>query len=143
MANAVIAYDAGNTARAQQLLDQLFEHTQSLPAAAVLRSQIAIQDGNLQFAHRLLQQQIRLAPDNGALREAYGAALYLNGDLVTARQELTTAARRGAPRWRIAYHLGLIDEAENDFDSAKQHYREALDGNPDWAPARMRLNALE
>jgi tetratricopeptide (TPR) repeat protein len=143
LANAVLAYDGGNSARAAQLLDQLFERSQSLPAAAVLRSQIAIEDGNLALARRVLLQQTQLAPDHPALHEAFAATLYLGGDLEGARRELEMALRLGAMDWRVAYHLGLIDEAENRLDDARQHYRAALNANPSWQPARSRLRALD
>jgi Tfp pilus assembly protein PilF len=143
LTSALLAYDDGNPARAQQLLDEVLSRPGSYPAAAVLRARIAIDDGNLPFARRFLQQQIRLAPDNGALREAYGAALYLDGALDTAKEELMMAQRLGAPQWRVAYHLGMVAEAENRLDEARQRYREAVEGNPSWAPARARLNALD
>jgi hypothetical protein len=52
------------------------------------------------------------------------------------------AGMLGAPRWRIAYHLGLIEEASGRGDEASRLYAEALQGNPGWAPADSRLKAL-
>jgi len=48
----------------------------------------------------------------------------------------------GAPRWRVAYHLGLIGEAAGALDQAQKLYREAVEKNPGWAPAQQRLNGL-
>jgi predicted Zn-dependent protease len=143
MANAVIAYDEHRAAESQQFLDQILAQGHSYPEAAVLRARIAIEEGNVPFARRLLTQQIKLAPDHAGLHETYGAALYLGGQLLEAIYELTTAGTLGAPRWRIAYHLGLVEEAAGRLDQARKYYTEALEGNPGWAPAQARLTALK
>ncbi len=143
MANAVVAYDDHQPVKAQQLLDQILAQQRTFPDAAALRARIAIEEGNLPYARRLLDQQIKLAPDHAGLHETYGAALYLGGQLPEARQELATAAALGAPRWRIAYHLGLIEEAAGRFDEARRRYSEALEANPAWSPAEARLKALQ
>jgi len=142
MANAVVAYDEHRPVWSQQLLDQILSQSRAYPDAAVLRGRIAIEEGNLPFARRLLEQHIRLAPDHSGLHETYGAALYLGGQLPEARRELTTAGALGAPRWRIAYHLGLVEEAAGRFDEARRYYTESLEANPGWAPAESRLKAL-
>jgi len=142
MANAVIAYDGHRPVQSQQFLDQILAQSRTYPDAAVLRAQIAIEDGNVPFARRLLEQQIKLAPDHAGLHETYGATLYLGGQLPEARRELTMAGALGAPRWRVAYHLGLVEEASGRPDEAGRYYSEALEANPGWAPAQSRLKAL-
>jgi predicted Zn-dependent protease len=142
MANAVIAYDKQRPADSQQMLDVILSQPHGYPDAAVLRARIAIEEGNVPFAERLLGQQIKLVPDHAGLHETYAAALYLVGKMAEARGELTMAGLLGAPRWRIAYHLGLIEEALGLGVEASQLYAEALQGNPGWAPADSRLKAL-
>ena len=142
MANAVIAYDEHQPVKSQQLLDQILAQSGRYPDAAVLRARIAIEEGNVPFARRLLDQHIKLAPDHAGLHETYGAILYLDGHLPEARRELTTAGALGAPRWRIAYHLGLVEEGSGRLDEARKYYAEALEANPGWAPAQSRLNGL-
>lgn len=142
LSNAVIAYDEHRPEKAQQFLDQILAQPRSHPDASVLRARIAIDEGNLPFARRLLEQQITLAPDHAGLHETYAATLYLDRRLPEARRELTTAGALGAPRWRIAYHLGLVDEAEGRFDEALRHYSEAVEANPGWTPAQSHLNGL-
>jgi tetratricopeptide (TPR) repeat protein len=142
MANAVLAYDDNRPAEAQQVLDLILSRPRPFPEAAILRARIAIEEGNVPFARRLLEQQIKLVPDQPGLHETYAAALYLDGNLSVARDELTMAAVLGAPRWRIAYHLGLIEEASGRGDEASRLYAEALQGNPGFAPADSRLRAL-
>ena len=142
MANAVIAYDEHRPAESQQMLDVILAQSRGYPDAAVLRARIAIEEGNVPFARRLLGQQIKLVPDHSGLHETYAAALYLDGNMAEARGELTMAGLLGAPRWRIAYHLGLIEEALGLGVEASQLYSEALQGNPGWPPAESRLKAL-
>jgi predicted Zn-dependent protease len=142
MANAVLAYDDNRPVEAQQVLDLILSQPRPFPEAAVLRARIAIEEGNVPFARRLLEQQIKLVPDHSGMHETYAAALYLDGNLSEARDELTMAAVLGAPRWRIAYHLGLIEEASGRGAEASRLYAEALQGNPGWAPADSRLKAL-
>lgn len=142
IANAVVAYDDRRPIQSQEFLDRALSQPGRYPDAAVLRARIAIEEGNVPFARRLLEQQIRLVPDHSGLHETLGAALYLDGRLSEATLELTTAQALGAPRWRVAYHLGLIDEAAGRLDDASRHYGEALEGNPDWEQAQSRYNAL-
>ena len=142
MAIAVIAYDEHRPATSQQVLDQILAQPRSYPDAAVLRARIAVEEGNVPFSRRLLEQQIKLAPDHAGLHETYAATLYLEGRLPETRRELTMAGALGAPRWRIAYHLGLVEEASGRFDEALRYFAEALAANPAWAPAQSHLNGL-
>jgi predicted Zn-dependent protease len=142
MANAVLAYDEQRAAESQQLLDMILAQPRPSPDAAALRARIAIEEGNVPFARRLLEQQIRLVPDHAGLHETYASALYLDRRLAEAQGELALAGTLGAPRWRIAYHLGLIEEASGRVEAASELYAEALQGNPGWAPAESRLKAL-
>jgi hypothetical protein len=105
-------------AESQQFLDLILSQPRAFPDAAVLRAQIAIEDGNIPFAKRLVVQQIRLVPDHAGLHEAYAAALYLDGNMVEARSELTLAARSARPGGVWLYHLGLLEEAGGRTDNA-------------------------
>jgi predicted Zn-dependent protease len=142
LANAIVAYEVNQGVKAQQFLDQIFEHPIANADAATLRARIAIDEGNLPFARRLLEQQIQLTPDHPGLREVYGATLYLGGQLDAARRELEAAGAFGAPAWRVEYHLGLVEESAGNIAAAIAHYTEALAKNPEWKVARSRLNAL-
>ncbi|MCO5166232.1 MAG: tetratricopeptide repeat protein [Planctomycetes bacterium] len=141
-ANAVVASDAGQHERAQQYLDRLFRRQPVHPDGAVLRARIAVQDGNLPHARRVLERQATLAPDHAGVHEALAGVLYLQGELLPARQELGVAARLGAPGWRVAYHLGLVAEGLGALEEAAHHYQVAIDRNPGFEPARARLLGL-
>lgn len=142
MTNAVFSYDERHVAKAQFFLDQILAMPGSHADAAVLRARVAIDEGNLPFAKRLLEQQINIAPDHAGLHETYGAALYLTRELAGASRELTTADALGAPRWRTAYHLGLIEEASGRLEQARKLYAESVTAKPGWQPAESRLRAL-
>lgn len=142
MANAVIAYDEHERERSQQFLDLILADAPNSPDAAVLRARIALEEGNVPFARRFLEQQIKMAPDHAGLHETYGATLYLERRLAEARNELAMAGALGAPRWRVAYDLGLVEEAAGRLDEARRLYAEALEANPGWAPAQAHLKSL-
>jgi hypothetical protein len=58
----------------------------------VLRAQIALEEGNVPFARRLLEQEIMLVPDHAGLHEVHAATLFVDRRLDEARAELTRAA---------------------------------------------------
>lgn len=142
MANALLAYEAHDAVRSQQLLDELFQLGARNPEAGVLRARIAIEQGNLPFALRFLEQQIRQSADHAGLRETLASALYLAGKPEESRTQLMAAKTLGAPVWRVAYGLGLIEESASRFEDARQRYEECLQAKPGWKPAESRLRGL-
>jgi tetratricopeptide (TPR) repeat protein len=135
--------EAGQRERADAHLDQLFELAPAHPEAGVLRARLALRDGNLSAARRVLEQQIRYTPDHPGLREALGSVLYFAGELEPARRELERARRLGAPTWRVAFNLGLIEEADGNMTLAMERYQVASRLNADFRPAASRLAGLE
>ena len=143
LVNAVIAYETNQPENAESYLDALLEQESTEPGVAVLRSRLALDQGNLHHARRLLNEQVNLTPDAADLREALAAVHYLSGDLASARRQLLIAERLGAPAWRVAFNRGLLEEAEGHTESAIEYYQGALDENPEYAPARSRLRGLQ
>ena len=143
LVNAVIAFETHQPDQAESYLDALLELEPSQPGAAVLRSRLALKQGNLPHALRLLKAQLELRPDAADLREALASVYYLSGEFNAARRELTIAERLGAPAWRIAFNRGLIEEAEGKTTEAIDYYRLTLKENPDYKPAHSRLRGLE
>ncbi len=141
-ASAVLAYASGEREQAQFHLDTVLERKPDHATAAELRSRIAIEEGNLAFATRLLDQTIELRPDVASLREVRAAVAYAMRDWEEARKALNTAARLGAPAWRLDYHQGLVCEAEGDVLRAETHYRAALEARPEWEAPQGRLRGL-
>ncbi|MBI5363312.1 MAG: hypothetical protein HZA53_09040 [Planctomycetes bacterium] len=139
MANAVLAFDHAEYQKCQSYCDRLFSIEPIHADAAVLRSQVAIREGDLPFAKRLLETQKSYTPDHARVREALSATYYLMKDYDAAGRELAAAEQLGAAPWRVAYNRGLIAEAKGDPKGAIAAYEVALATNPDFAPARSRL----
>ncbi len=142
LANAVVSYESGRVEDAGKELDALRRITPVQPDAALLRARIAIDEGNLRFARRLLDEQIELVPDHASLHELSAAVHYLEQHYDQALRELRLARRLGAPAWRTAYHEGLVAEAREEYPAAARAYRTSLEDNPGFAPARSRLRGL-
>lgn len=136
-------YEMGRQERAAAYLDDLFDVQPVHPEGGVLRARLAIGEGNLTKAQRVLEQQIRYTPDHSGLREALGSVLYMDGDLEAARIELERARRLGAPVWRVAFNLGLIEEAAGNHTLAMERYQVSLRLKEDFRPAASRLAGLE
>jgi len=143
LANAVVSFEAGRPEDAAQDLDALRRIAPIHPDAALLRARIAIAQGNLRFARRLLDEQIELSPDHATLYELSATVHYLDERHEAALRDLDRARRLGAPCWRTRYHEGLIAEARGASEPAGRAYRMSLDENPGFAPARSRLRALD
>ena len=141
--SGVLAYEFDDSSRATQHLDHALRIDGSNPEAATLRARIALEEGNTSYALRILDEQVRLRPDHAGLREAQASAHFMANDYDNARASLAAAEQLGAPKWRIAYNRGLIDEEAGDPASAAANYQQALALRPGCAPARERLTALE
>jgi len=139
---AQVTFDEGRPERAAAYLDDLFATHPMHPEGGLLRSRIAIGEGNLTAARRVLEQQIRYVPDHAGLREALGSVAYMEGDLDAARVDVEMARRLGAPLWRVAFNLGLIEEAAGNHEVAAERYEVALRERPDFAPAASRLAGI-
>ncbi|MFQ5749177.1 MAG: tetratricopeptide repeat protein [Planctomycetota bacterium] len=141
--NALLAYQAGEKERAQEYLDSLFHFQAAFAPAAVLRARIALDDGNLSLADRVLAHQITLLPGEAELREVYAGILFLEGHLESAQENLTVAVNLGAPFWRVSYLRGLLSEHQGERENATRYYEKALDSRPGFLPAVSRLAALK
>jgi tetratricopeptide (TPR) repeat protein len=142
LAAASLAVEASDTLAARRYLDEVAALAPRSPATGILRARLALADGNLRHARRLLEDDIRLAPDHAGLRETLAGVLYLQRRFEDARAALAIAARLGTPGWRVAYNLGLIEEALGNLEQAARRYEEALRERPDWPAPRARLAGL-
>jgi hypothetical protein len=142
-AGAILAFERRELSKAQQILDTLLSDNGVHPDAATLRARIALEEGNVPYAIRFLSDQVRLSPADYRLREALASSYYLSRRWQDAANELQAAEQLGAPSWRIAYHNGLILEAEGRKDLAVSQYEKVLQERPEYLPASDRLKALK
>lgn len=142
-ANAVIAYENKDHAKTQRYLSALFAVEPSYPEAAILRSRVAIDEGNLPLARRQLEAQVDYTPNHAGVREAFSSVLYMSGDLEGATREIAVAEKLGAPAWRVAFNRGLLAEAAGRPADAQRFYRAALDANPGFEAAQARLEGAK
>ncbi len=142
MTSAVLAYEGGERIKVLQRLNAIFDLVNVHPDAAALRARIALEEGNVPFALTFLKEHLELSPDHSPLREAYSAALFLSGDLDEAETQLKIAEKLGAPRWRIAYHLGLFQERRGREEQARGLYSEAAELRPGWDVPLSRIKGL-
>jgi len=140
--NAVVAYDLGRLDKAQNYLDQIDLLRQSFPAAAAMRIELAVREGNLNLATQLVEAQTRMSPAAPLLREAAASIAYLRQDYAAAADSLAIAGRLGSPGWRISYHHGLLAEAQQNWPQACDLYALSLQQQPDFSAAQSRLIGL-
>lgn len=142
LANAVVAFESGRREESEKDLDLLRRIAPQNVEAALLRARIALEDGNLRLSRRILEEQVALVPDRAVLYELLASVAFLESRWEEARRALDVASRLGGTAWRIAYHRGLVAEAEGRPAEAADAYRICLDLASEFAPARARLRAL-
>jgi Flp pilus assembly protein TadD len=139
---ALMAYQDNDRTVAVHHLDDLLQLDPAHAEAATMRARIALEDGNTPYAVRMLEERIGLRPDNPGLRETLASAYYLDGQLDQALDTLVEAERLGAPKDRVLYNRGLIEEGRGKNEIAAENYRGALAVQPYWALPRERLKGL-
>ena len=143
MTNAILAYDAAEPEKAQRYLDALLAHEPANANASAMRARLALERGNIRLANRLLDEAIEYHPANEILFETRAAVAYYEGNFEKARTALDRAEKFGSPKWRTAFHRGLVAEATGDERAAMNYYRAAVQNDPYHEQARERLLALE
>ncbi|NHN37228.1 hypothetical protein G8764_08000 [Pseudomaricurvus alcaniphilus] len=139
---ALVQFQLGRRLDSQFALDQVLAMPIIAPEAAVLRSRLALAEGNFTLARATVERQLKLAPDYPALYEVQAAIYYLEGRYDRSLLAIESADRLGAPPWRTHYHLGLIHEAKNQYAQACLHFTEVLHTEPSHRQAISRLLML-
>lgn len=130
MASALVEFEIGNTNTSQQLLDILLSKRGAYPEAAILRSRIAMEDGNLNLARTIIKRQLNLTPYNPYLYEIQAAYYYAEGHYKKALQAIRSAELFLKDDWRISYHRGIIYEAQKQWYKACKEYKGVLKRAP-------------
>lgn len=142
VAAAALLFDAGEPQRAQGYVERAMTLEPSNVEARCLRVRIAVADGSLDLARKLVDDGLRMRPDAAALYESSAWLHQLEGRHDDALRALAAAASLDAPSWRIAFHRGLIEELRGNLDDAETHYQAAIDADPNCVQARQRLAGL-
>lgn len=142
VAAGALAFESGEPQRAQNFVDRALTLQPNHVEARNLRIRIAVADGSLDLARKLVDDGLRLRPDSSLLYESSAWVHQLRGEMDQALAALEAAETLEAPRWRLRFHRGLIEELRGNFDAARKHYEGALDDNKDCREARQRLAGL-
>jgi len=142
VAASALSFQSGESQRAQGYVDRALSLEPANIEARCLRIRIAVADGSLDLARKLIDDGLRLRPDAAALYESSAWVHQLDGKLEDAMRALSAAETLDAPTWRTTFHRGLIEELRGNLDEAEKHYRAAQAANPDCAEARQRLAGL-
>lgn len=142
LAAAALAFEDGALHVARPYVDALLRQAPDHPDALALRTRLAVGDGNLELARDFSDRGLRAHPAHVGLVEVSAWVRDLAGDSLAALETLRRAERLGAPKWRLEFNRGLIEERRGYIDRAKQHYEKCLDEQESFRPARERLDAL-
>lgn len=139
----VLAFEDRDYDRATWYLDSVLRRAPDHARAAEARVRLALEQGNLGFAGRLIEQAVQHSPADAGLREAQALSLSLAEDWRGARQALDDAERLGAPSWRVSFNRGLLAESQGNTADAIANYRDAIElREGDYQRAEDRLIGL-
>jgi tetratricopeptide (TPR) repeat protein len=137
------AYATGQRRQAESHLDAALAANPRLTEAASLRARLSIEEGNYPRATRLVDDGLLLAPDSADLVLLRAQLLDLSGDSEGALAAIDLAQRLGSEAWRADYHRALVYENQGLAAQAEEALRRTLDAEPNFEPARSRLNRLQ
>jgi len=130
MMTALVEFEIGNNNASQQLLDLILSKRGAYPEAAILRSRIAMEEGNLSLARTIIKRQLNISPYNPYLHELQAAYYYVEGKYTEALQAIKSAEHFIARDWRMSYHRGIIYEAQKQWYKACKEYTGVLKSQP-------------
>ena len=152
--NLATAYrEAGDPARAEEHLsrrggdppeppDPLMEAYESLlrsPRSFETRGVAAMQDGRAAEAVEIFREGIAETPDDAALRQQLGTALFATGDRRGAAEEFEAALRLDPAQARAHAGLATLASMGGRHAAAIEHYAAAIEHQPDYLEARLGL----
>ena len=152
--NLATAYrDAGNPERAEEHLsrrggdppeppDPLMRAYESLlrsPRAYETRGVAAMRDGRTAEAAEIFREGVEQTPDDAALRQQLGAALFAGGDPDGAAEQLETALRLDPTLARAHAGLGTLASMGGRQAEAVERFAAAVEHDPDYLEARLGL----
>lgn len=142
LASAALNLDRGAPTRSQLYVERALQLDPSDADARYLRARIAVADGNPGLARRIVDEGLVYRPDSYLLWEASAWLWQLEGGWDQARRDLESAAKVGAPAWRVRWNQGLVEESAGNLEAARTHYQACVD-SPAADAARQRLRGLQ
>ena len=152
--NLATAYrDAGNPERAEEHLSQrggdppeppdplmrAYESLLRSPRAYETRGVAAMQDGRTAEAVEIFREGLAQTPDDAALHQQLGSALFASGDANGAAEELEAALRLDPTQARAHAGLGTLASMGGRQAEAIERFAAAVENDPDYLEARLGL----
>lgn len=138
MASAQLAVEYDEPVKAMAFLNRVSDIDPLCADATVLRVRVALAEGSVPKARRLVSEQLDRSPDHAGLREVEASVHFLSGDYDQARKALSAASALGAPPERVLYHLALVEEKSGRLPEARRLYQESYAAGNERAGARLR-----
>ncbi len=122
---AVLAARAGNFTLARSLLYRIDGRLDDLPGVMLLRAVLAMEERNSEQAIALLEDLVRLQPDNLRARRLLGTAMWRAGDSRAAIAILGPLAQRADADSYTLSVVGRAYEATGDRETAARYLERA------------------
>jgi len=118
-------------------LDELLESPQAYESRGIR----ALDRKDFAEAAALFRKGLAIAPGTAALQHRLGTALYVMGEVASAREHFEEAVRV-SPDYHLAqYSLGVLLQADGRHAEAIERFTAALKSRPSHTAARVRLAA--
>ena len=118
-------------------LDELLESPQAYESRGIR----ALDQKNFADAAALFRKGLEIAPGTAALQHRLGTALYMMGEVASAREHFEEAVRV-SPDYHLAqYSLGVLLQADSRHAEAIERFTAALKSRPSHTAAHVRLAA--
>lgn len=139
-----IFLNSGRRIQAQAVLDELVNHYVPPLISLVMRTDLALYEGNIKLAKRLNERAIALYADSPKPYLQQASIFYVEGNYEKALGHLSTSLRFGLEESIYYYHLGLINQVRNQLAQACHYYKQSLTMSPpNRAIVVSRLASLE
>lgn len=116
-------------------LDRLLESAQAYETRGIE----ALDREDWDSAVAAFRRGLEIDPEDAELRHRLGTALYLRGDIRTARTELERAAAESPELAQAQYSLGVLLQDEGRHREAAHRFAAALRARSSYTEARLRL----
>ena len=135
------ALQAGNVARAEEILSPIQEQDPKMYVIPFLLGEAALRNQNWAHAAEQLQRCMELNPNFDNAMTGLSRALAKLGRVDEAKDWLKKATVSNPQNYRAWYELGLL-ESETDPAAAEASYQKAVEIQPNYSPGQRELGML-